>query len=285
MVFAIREASRSLGAPITLYRFRGVGNPPVGPFGFHNGDVGRLVLTGASGGAETYEPWPVKNTPISWTGSMDKADTTVSLAMGSPLDEVFSAYPPSQVVNLTMREGHMGDEPTAPNHPVVWIGRVASWGFEGHELNLACLPISSVLGRAGLQRAWQIGCPHALYGPECRASKSAARSVRAVASIEAGTMGLAAPIDTPRRLAGGMIEWVRDDSGLREMRTIVRAIDGDTLQIRGTLPGIAAGQDVSIYYGCNHQMSDCALHNNILNFGGQPLIPLENPLSDNNQFY
>ena len=284
MVFAIREASRYLGAPVSLYRFRGRGAPAFGPYGFHNGDTGRLVLA-VEEGTEIYEPWPIKNSRISWTGNMDKSRVTITLAMGTPLDDLFGSYPPSQVINVSIREGHMDDDPIASNFPIVWLGRLTGAGPEGHEMTLNCLPYTSALGRAGLQRAWQIGCPHALYGPSCGASKAAGRLPRVVEAIGRNRLRVTEAVPDRRRMAGGTIEWVRTDNGLREMRTIVAAPDDATFVIRGTLPGLAAGVAVDAYLGCNHQLSDCALHNNVLNYGGQPLIPLVNPLSEDNQFY
>ena len=82
-----------------------------------------------------------------------------------------------------------------------------------------------------------------------------------------------------------MLEWAAD--GHSSIRTIVSVTGVKTgIGIRGNLRGLTVGSSIKITFGCNRLQSDCAdLHNNILNFGGQPAIPLENPLSQKNIFY
>ena len=84
---------------------------------------------------------------------------------------------------------------------------------------------------------------------------------------------------------GGMIEWLSD--GKSSLRTIVKVSQtNDQIAVRGNLRGVNIGDVIKITLRCNRLQSDCSnLHNNILNFGGQPYIPLENPLSQKSIFY
>lgn len=81
-----------------------------------------------------------------------------------------------------------------------------------------------------------------------------------------------------------MIEWAA--SGRTERRTILDVQTDNTLLLSGPVRNLSVGATVTISLGCNHKMDDWAsLHNNIVNFGGQPYIPLKNPVGIRNNFY
>lgn len=274
------EASRHSGAPVTLFRILGSGSPAIGPYGFSDGE------TSITRSGQVYQPWPITVSDFSDDGSLDKSDITVSMALGTEIDALFLQYPPSQTVNLTIFRGHVGL--AATQFLATWVGRITSASRSGNEIELHCQPISSVLARPGLRRQFQIGCPHVLFGPQCQASKAAATVTRLAANTSAGSVTLTSSLgDIAQRYAGGLLEWTHSVTGKKEIRTIVSVSgNGLTLQVRGNLPGIANGTtSLSVVRSCNRQMSGCIQHSNILNYGGQPFIPRENPLSDTNQFY
>ncbi|WP_191126170.1 phage BR0599 family protein [Mesorhizobium sp. B2-1-2] len=246
-----------------------------------------------------FLPWPIKHSDLSHDGTLDKSDIKVTLAIGSAeigsdIDTVFLAYPPSQVVNLTIFEGHIGDAVTEANFPATWMGRIVSGGYDdSNQLELSCLPVSTKIKQPGLRRNYQIGCPHVLFGPQCRADKAAATVLRTVTSVTGTKIDFNSALVNPDRYVGGLLQWTNSDNGRKELRTIASVrFDGGQLTIRGLARGLAAGTQLSIARGCNRQMSGCNQHiesgvggSNIHNYGGQPFIPLENPLSQKNQFY
>lgn len=294
MSFNSQESSRYRAQPVKLFLIQGVedgaADVPLGPYAYCNGetDVVRPVLDkNGSPLPTTFRPWPIKHSSLSHDGTLDKSDITVSLALGTPLDTLFLAYPPSQVVNLTIFEGHADQLPTIENFPAVWLGRIISGAYEDNELKLSCVPVSTSIERPGLRRNYQVGCPHALYTSQCRASKAAATVSRQVASTNRNRITLATSLGAiASQYVGGMVEWSNSDNGRKELRTISAVTpDGLTITVRGAGRGLAANTALSVIRGCNHQMSGCKQHNNILNFGGQWRLPLENPLSQKNQFY
>ncbi|MER9524079.1 phage BR0599 family protein [Mesorhizobium sp. M0292] len=301
MTFKTRESSRYTGQPVKLYLIQGANlndDVPLGPYAFNNGEsvITRSILNAEGDPVDVdFIPWPIKNSDISHDGTLDKSDITVTMALGHPdMDTMFLAYPPSQVVNLTIFEGHIGDEVTGENFPASWMGRIVSGAYnDTNEQLLSCVPVSTKIKQPGLRRNYQIGCPHVLFGPQCRASKSAATVVRSVVSVTRNKITLSSALANENRYVGGLLEWANSDNGRKELRTIsfVRA-DGLEVMVRGIARGLAEGTSLSVIRGCNRQMSGCALHtdsvaggSNIHNYGGQPFIPLENPLSQKNQFY
>ena len=290
------EQSRTLGKPINFYLIEGAGDnfqeTPVGPFGFNDGEQTMVLpwierFINGRNEPVPFIDWPIKNSDITSDGTLDKSDLTVTMALGSALDSIFLAYPPSQVVNLTVFEGHVDDELIPSNYPATWIGRILTSGREVNELTLNCQPVSSSIKRPGLRRNYQIGCPHVLYGNHCRANRAAATIQRTVSTINRNVINLTASIGVNQGLdLGGLVEWINVNNGLKEIRTITAMRpDGAAVTIRGVMRGLTPGTQINLIRGCNHLMSGCDTHSNILNYGGQPFIPLENPLSTKNQFY
>lgn len=290
------ERSRHLGKPIMFFLIEGAGDnfeeTPIGPFGFNDGEtrmqlpwIERLV----NGAVEPvpFIEWPIKTGDISSDGTLDKSDITVTMALGGPLDSVFLAYPPSQVINMTVFRGHVDDELIPSNFPAIWVGRILTSAREVNELSFNCQPVSSSVKRPGLRRNYQIGCPHALYGPDCRAVRANATIVRSTASVNRNVVTLASDVGLNANLyIGGLIEWKNANNGWKEIRTITAiSTNGLNVTVRGVMRGLGPNQEVNLVRGCNHLMSGCNTHENILNYGGQPFIPLENPLSTKNQFY
>ena len=291
MSFGERESSRYIGAPVTLYFVIGVGNDlddvPLGPWGFTDGET-PITRTHEINGEPVevvYQPWPIKHSDKSQDGTLDKSDINVTAALGTPLDDLFLAYPPMQVVNLTIFEGHVGDEPN--DFPCTWMGRILSGGWRNNEIELNCVPVSTAILRPGLRRPYTLGCPHVLFGAHCGASRAAATTTRVVTLVDRNKVTLDSQLGADRaQFVGGLAEWVNPGNSLKEIRTIT-AIDAPAwiITIRGSNRGLIAGATISLIRGCDRQMTGCNLHSNILNYGGQPFIPLENPLSQKNQFY
>lgn len=257
------------------------GHASFGPYAFNNGE------TAIERAGIIYQPWPIKHSDLHSAGDLDKSDVTVTMALHNGLLGEFVAFPPSQVVNLTIFQGHVEDPATLTNYPAVWLGRVTASEVADYELSLSCAPVSSSIQRPGLRRNYQLGCPHVLYGSECRARKSAATRTRTAATVTSNNVTLVGDILAERAACiGGTLEWTRAD-GKREIRTITNvSADGFTLSIRGGTRGLTAGMSLSIVFGCARNMAACRdIHNNIINFGGQPFIPLDNPLSQKNNYY
>lgn len=277
MSFELIEKSRSRGEPIQLYLFR-YAVAATAYYGYTDADQQVLY------DARTYRPVSIERGAITSSGTLDKASLQVNLAHNSEVAELFRIYPPSEVVTLTIFEGHQNDPDG--QFRAVWAGRVLSCARNGSKATLTCEPVSTSMRRAGLRRNYQYGCPHALYGQGCFASKIAATVTR-----DAGVVGNSsitfgdgwAAVD-PQKYVGGLAEW---STGFEqgEIRTILR-VDHNTLLLSGPTTKLRPGMDVQLSLGCNRQMGDCeTLHNNIQNFGGQPYIPTKNPIGMTNHFY
>lgn len=279
MTFAARETSRLNGRPFHLYTFK-VGESLelrytnlATPFAYGVDAAGRPAI---------YEPLPISHGEIVASGNLDKTTMTVRLPESGDVPDLYRDEQPSDVVALVVRQGHVADG----DFKVCFTGRILGASYEESDMVLECEPISSSLRRPGLTREYQYGCPLVLYGDQCRASKAAASKVVNVAAVDGPLVTLPgdwAPADRKDKYVGGIAEWT-DPAGRVARRSIIRH-DGDIITL-SSIGSLQAGMPLTLILGCGKTMDDCRdLHSNILNFGGQPAIPLVNPTGITNNFY
>jgi hypothetical protein len=276
MSFAAKEESRYQGRPCNLFLIR-YGEGPNSYYAYTDA-AKKLIVDGI-----TYLPVSIQRGNIVVKGSMDKAALEVRMSLSLDVAELFRVYPPAQVVSLTISQGHLSD-PDA-QFLVIWSGRIIAAKREPPELILTCEPIRTSMKRLGLRRHYQFSCPHVLFGEWCRASKAAATSNAIVSSIS-GTKLTLVPgwaLRPTSEYLGGMVEW-ENEVGDLEVRTIIR-VATNVVTLSGSLRGIAGGTNLRMIRGCSRDILGCESHNNILNFGGCPYIPMKNPVGRANQFY
>jgi hypothetical protein len=287
------ESSQQLGDPIQLFRFT-YGTEPGEYFAYTDHTQAVTADHGGSIGEVTYEPVPIDHEAIVADGTLDRSAIKINFDIDTGIAELFRVYPPSNVVTLVIYHGHLDDPDGA--FSAVWSGRVLGAAREGSELTLQGVPVSSQMLRPGLRRHYQYGCPHALYGPQCRADKAAATVAATVASLTATTVTLTAGWEgafDPGKFVRGMLEWTPAGQSTQR-RTIIRR-SGDTLTLSGITKALDVADAVAVVLGCNHHAfadkdGDCeGLHvpvdgltpTNLPNFGGDPWIPLKNIINKN----
>lgn len=277
MSFSNFEESRYLGTPIKLYLFR-YGVSPGSFFAYtDHDDIFEFDSV-------LYQPIPISMGNISSSGTLDKSDLEIKTPFDTGLADLFLAYPPSSVITVSIRQGHVNDPDK--EFLVAWSGRVLSSSKEGDESNFVCQPISTSLKRPGLRRNYQYPCGHVLYGPQCSADKALATVTTTVADIAGTTIRLPGGFTSldQNSYINGMLEWTDAENNL-QIRPILQLISPETYILGGIPVGLEIGQQVNMVLGCKRNMGDCLnLHNNIHNFGGQPWIPIKNPNRENN-FY
>lgn len=290
MTFATYEESRDDGGPVQCYLFR-YGIEAAEYFAYTNHTQELVIDHGAPLGEITYEPVPAQRDSITSNGTLDKSALKLSLDVGTELAELLRVYPPSNVVTLTIFEGHIDDPDGEFN--AIWAGRVIAAMREYGELMMSAEPISTQMRRPGLRRHYQYGCGHALYQgevgkPGCHASKAAATVTATVDSIDGTKVTLDAGWEgafPAAKFLRGTLEWTPAGAST-EKRMIIR-VAGNVLWLSGIPKGLAASDSVDVVLGCNHKAyaevgGDCQpLHNNILDYGGCLWIPIKNVINAN----
>jgi hypothetical protein len=283
MAFPDYEESAAGGDIVELFLFR-YGSEP-GEYLAYTNHVEALTVA-----TITYEPVPITREDIESSGTLDKTTLRITTDIGTELAELFRVYPPASVVTLVIAQGHVGD----PDEEflAVWAGRIVSASRDGVRLVMGGEPVSTSMRRPGLRRNYQLGCMHALYGPQCQANKAAATVASTVDAINGASVTLDAGWEgafPPEKFLGGLLEWLAP-TGSTESRTILR-VTGDVLYLSGLPNNLTVADPVDVVLGCNHKPfaedgGDCQpLHDNILNYGGCYWIPLKNPIGTYSNYY
>jgi hypothetical protein len=284
MSFSIKELSRRLGRKVNLYLFR-YGSQSASRFAYTN------HTQPITSGGITYSPLPIKRGKIVVKGTMDKAVLEVRAALSAPIAELFRVYPPTQVVTLIIKQGHLSDD--ANEYKTCWAGRVTSARRDVNELVMSCEPSRTMLRRNGLRRFYQYSCPHELYGEKCGANKAAVTYGLIPHSINGLTIRLDDASTFPTvadQCLGGMVQWV-NAGGETELRTIVRVtkrvtgVGTNTVSVSGNLRDLTEGVTIQIIAGCSHDKAGCAFHSNTENYGGCLYIPKVNPVGTTSLYY
>lgn len=270
MSFDKYESSRSLGMPITLYRFVSGGTV----YGYTDCEVGITY------NREAYLPIPIDRDAITQSGSMDNQSIEIRMPVSTDIAEIFRVTAPNDTVTLTIFAGH-DDDPDG-QFVTVFKGRVLSAGRLNHEMKLTCESIATSMRRVGLRRRWQLTCPHILYGAQCKADITKHTTQATVLSSDNQGVTMAAGWN-------GNIQRGQFENGLiwwgTQKRNILQ-VSGDKIVISGVQKELTAGTVVSIAPGCGHDTGTCInLFANIQNFGGQPWIPTDTPTGNTNRFY
>jgi hypothetical protein len=274
------EESRIGGEPINLYRFQHGprDNDFYGYTDFERDLISDNVL---------YKAIPLQRGAVNSSGTLDRTALEIRMPGNLPLPRLFTGFPPSNVVNLVILQGHVDDVDV--QFLPIWSGRVLACAHQGTEATLTCEPISTSMRRVGLRRHYQYMCPHVLYGDQCRASKTAA-TITVTVDIASGRRIIIGGVISHRaRYIGGLAEWTAPD-GRRHIRSIAEfdvdtANDRTGVTLSGPSDGLLPGRQVSLSYGCSHKTQACIeWHSNIRNFGGQPFIPLKNPVGSTHPF-
>lgn len=285
MSFDDQSASTEEALPISLYHF--VYGPGANDYYAYTDHIAPYTYNSV-----VYAPISIGRSNIEVDGNNLLADFFVDILPEADIVEYMANRTPTQQIRLTIRQGHI-DDPDA-EFIVVWSGFAVGVERKGVFARIGGKVLSGFLERPIIKRRYQRGCPWVLYGPGCRA----VRRLRATASpIRVGVNAIVLPDSwngtdvTKEKFLGGYLSWIGSGSGGSHVRTILDInhdadANEDTLILQGSTDGLGTSTQISFFAGCNHQPDDCrSLHDNILNYGGQWYIPLENPVGVSNKFF
>ena len=280
MTFGSIEASRQEAIPFLLFQF---------VYGTGSSDYYAYTTaeTAVTYNGATYTPAPISCDVFTAAGSLDNSAIEVRLDKFLPISELFIGYPPSQPITLTVFMGHVGDT----NFQLAWPGRVRSAAIDQDHLVLTCEPISTAMRRSGLRRHWQRQCPHCLYSQGsglCNAVQSAFTVTAAVQAVSSPYLTLPANWQGSTWQQGnftnGMAKWT-DSNGQTQYRSILLIQSSTQICLDGDCSLVTVGTEISLSLGCDRSTDQCSgIFNNINNYGGDPWIPLKNPMGVVNNF-
>jgi hypothetical protein len=229
---------------------------------------------------EVYERYPVKHGRIVASGSLDNSELEIETSFNNPLVELFRTATPESVVNLTVIRAEL----SASGHIPIWNGRITSFARKGARVTFNCEPVSTQMRRPGLRRTYQLNCPHELYGPQCKADINAFTYEATIAAINGKTLTLVDGWKPANRDIYHFVGGVLRAGNIR--RQINWVLNNNQIILDDVALDLHVNGEVALALGCGRNMWFCRnVFNNIANYGGQPWIPLDNPLGGINNFH
>ncbi len=218
----------------------------------------------------------ITRTDIAQTSEINKDGITIQLHRTNAVALLYQGRPPDQTNVITVRRYH---EAGVAEEDVVtiWAGRVLGCSFDGSIATLTCESTATSMKQAGLWRQYQASCPHVLYGTKCSVAK-ATHELHTTASVVTGDVieAVGASVYPDDYFTGGFLNWLGADGNLQSR--MIFAHDGEELTLDWAVEDMAVTDDLWIYPGCKHTMSDCfGKYINIANYGGFPFVPSKNP--------
>lgn len=230
--------------------------------------------------AKVYEAEAISRGDIATTQDVNKAGLKIEVAKSNAFIQQYIAASPSDVITLTVYRIH-GDE---AGSIVSFIGRVVNIDFQESKAVISVQSNQSSLKRPGLRRVFQTTCPHVLYGDMCRVNRTLFKTDAVLSGLSGLTLTSSAFVVSvnatydPTWFVGGYIDYLVDGATDRRFITAHDNVAG-TITVNLPLVGVAIGDTVSAYAGCDHAPETCVgKFSNIENYGGFPFIPEKNPM-------
>lgn len=270
MTFASIETSADEGRPLELLMISFLTN-----HWYYTTQETNVVHDG-----NAYTPLPFSHSSIPAGADVGKASITIKVPQDCPVGELFRVQSPPGVVTVTIFAKHSDDAEVK----AIWKGRITNSDWNQPWLSLTSESIVSSLQRVGLRRKFSMQCPHALYGIGhglCNVVKDDHKHIYTVTSITGATINCVAANDKPANyFAGGYLTWIHATSGYLEQRMIKSSDVTGNLVVTSAPPGLAIGDSLTAYAGCDHEAATCdTKFGNSLNYGGWKYIPLKNPFN------
>lgn len=273
MSFLSLELSRNSGKPVELYHVS------AGPRHWYFTTGRRQVVFGGN----TYDPVAGKRGRIEQNREFEKSTVSLTLPVWSPMSASLLVNPPENKVEVVIYRFHEGD--VDAETAIYWSGRVANVTYTNAEATYRFEPVYTSLRAQGRRKMYSISCGHTLFRQGCRLNEATFAVACIVDSILVDGQVVTASELTgaaPGYYSGGRA--TATIAGQPYVRQIIGNDDGN-FRLQIPFPGLAIGDSVIVYPGCDHTFATCtAKFGNQLNYGGFPWKPLKNPFEGDSPF-
>ncbi|HUV85393.1 MAG TPA: phage BR0599 family protein [Methanosarcinales archaeon] len=252
------EASVNEGKPIELYDFAA----GVTHYRYTSGPEDVTYST------QVYSTEMISRSELELSDNAFKNELEIKINRDNIFAQKFIEAPIDGMVSLTIYRGHGTDFVT------FWAGVISQVSFNSDEIVISASPRTSSMSRIGLRRKYQKLCNHPLYSGLCTVVPSSFKVTGTIASVD-GTTIVSGDFATKANgwfLGGKFV--------LGSAERLITSHSGSTITISRKINAAVAGNSFTAYAGCDHTQLTCLnKFSNLLNYGGQPWIPVKNPFS------
>jgi uncharacterized phage protein (TIGR02218 family) len=163
---------------------------------------------------------------------------------------------------------------------VIFIGHIRDISFKGQQGQVTCIGFEYYLGKQLPRYRYQPQCNWKLFSTQCGKVRASYKQSVIVTAIQADGLAFtcsAMVVQEDNYYRGGDVERIY--TGGKEKRMLAWS-SGTNLGLRFKMRDLRVGSTLDIYPGCDGAVNTCITkYNNLLNFGGFPYIPLDNPVA------
>ena len=282
MSFDALETSRYGGKPYELFRF----TMGAQSWQYTSGEISRTHPTHG-----IFAPEVIDHTEVTYSGESSSGTITVNLPISNAVAALFVSFIPPDPVWLTIFAGHDGDAEIVTR----FRGKIAKAEFSKN-CALTILPEASSIRKKIPSMVYQQPCNRMLYSASCGASLTGNQWSFEVANVSADglTVGVnpgagasaayvaywqtayspTADADGPPSLAWG---YMVSADGHRMM--IGQHTNWYTMVLKAAVPGLNAGDVVTVVRGCRRTTRHCKHFGRLQVFNGFDQFPSKNPFN------
>jgi len=221
---------------------------------------------------QVYRSLALKRGAIEQSENTFKDGVSLTFPLSDTFARSFITTDQEQTTVLTIRRGHIQD----PDQQfiVYWKGRVAGATANDNTIAVTCESIFTNVKQLGSRNTYSYACRHALYQDKCAVDREQYRADVNIITVLSDSI---IAVDNINQFGAGYFNGgiARFSNG--HMRMITDRT-GAQITLNRPIQGLAVGQQVALYPGCDHAITTCSdKFDNLDNFGGFPQIPTRNP--------
>lgn len=258
------EQSVASSAPVEGYKFIG----SFKTYLYTSADKAQVI------NGETYLPIAVKRSNIK-AGTQEDDNLTLDLDLPFDID-VIRDYAYSQTPPKLTLEVYRQQSDNSLAWSLFWTGLVRGFNVSGRTAKVQVPSIFSLALQGEIPNVYfQTPCNHVLYNARCGVLRSDHRYVAEIQAVAKTDITLTTEPATAHILSAGEIVNTRNGE-----RRLILDNEGSAVKIGYPFVDLQPGDSVELVKGCDHSISACkAKFDNVINFGGFPYIPSDNPFS------
>jgi len=223
-------------------------------------------------GGNTYVPAPISRDTVQYDAETEINTLRITVGrLAEPIPE-FITMNPVEILWIDIMKLHRDQSPYEAS--TAFYGQIRNVTIKGLSADVTCVGFESYLGSPVPVYRYGPQCNWTVFDDNCTLDEDSYKTEDCAVTVSLD--GLQLTSDSFSGEADGYFTIGNIVSG--EHERMVMDHTGDIIQIRYPVSTLATGGNVVIYAGCDGDIETCRdRFSNVVNFGGHPYIPLDNP--------
>jgi len=219
----------------------------------------------------TWQPATIERGTVQYNSNLDCSELDVTFAKVDPAVAAYLAGTP--LVRAWIEILKLFRDQNPYETLTLFIGEVQEVTLKGPAARARCVGAERVLQQIVPRRVYQPECNWTLFGAQCGLAEASYKLTTTV-TVSGDGMTLESA-DFGAQPDG---YWVLGSIEYGSYKRLAVLHSGNYITLNAKIPGLETGMSVDAYPGCDGKLATCRdKFDNLLNFGGHPYIPLDNP--------